>query len=66
MNQRMAVDDRLNQDQRIREQTGRRPGALLDGDDDEDLDEQEMNEMRRRRMRDMREEGMLDDAMDMN
>lgn len=46
---------------------GRRPGALLDGDDDEDMDEHEMNAMRRRRMREMREgEGMYDDNMDMN
>jgi hypothetical protein len=41
---------------------GRRPGALIDGDDDVDLDEEEMNEMRRRRMRDMRDNGMYDDA----
>ena len=40
----------------------RRPGALLD--DDEDMDENEMNQLRRRRMREMREG--VDDGMDMN
>ena len=46
---------------------GRRPAALLAGDDeDEDMDEQEMNEMRRRRMREMREGEMYDDNIDRN
>lgn len=65
MNQRMMVDQRLDQEQRIREATGRRPGALMDGEDDEDIDENELNDMRRRRMREMRE-AMYDDAVDIN
>ena len=66
MNQRMMVDQQLDQDQQIRDRGRRRPGTLLDGDDDEDMDENEMNAMRRRRMREMREGDIGDDAIDMN
>jgi hypothetical protein len=45
---------------------GRRPGAMLAEDDDEDMDEHEMNEMRRRRMREMREGDLYDDNVDRN
>ena len=42
MNERMAVERRLDQRDQIQEMRGeRRPGALLD--DDEDMDEHEMN-----------------------
>ena len=49
----------------MREARGRRPVALLDGEDDEDMDENELNDMRKRRMREMRE-GMYDDNIDIN
>lgn len=61
----MLVDQRLDQEQRIRDAKGRRPVALLDGEDDEDIDENELNDMRRRRMKEMRE-GMYDDNIDIN
>lgn len=62
----MAVEQRLDQQEQIQDMRGgRRPGALLDGDD-EDMDENEMNEMRRRRMREMREGDQFDDANDLN
>lgn len=55
MNQRMEVDQRLDQQDRL-QKLGRRPGALIDEEYDED-DEMLHNQMRQERLRMMREGG---------
>jgi hypothetical protein len=60
MNQRMNVDKRLEQEDRLR-QLGRRPGALMDEEFDED-DELLHNQIRQERLRMMRE-GVVDQGV---
>ena len=57
MNERMNVDRRLEQEDRLR-QLGRRPGALMDEEFDEE-DEVIHNQIRQERLRMMRE-GVVD------
>ena len=57
MNQRLDIDQRLDQQERMRAaMTGRRAAALMD-DEYEDDEEMMNNEMRQERMRMMRESG---------
>ena len=56
MNQRMQVDERLDKEERL-QKLGRRPGALMEDEYDED-DEMLHNQMRQERLRMMREGGV--------